>query len=330
MLNVNTLSIDKIVKIFTDSDDQKRIAFVEAFPSIPMKEQALLAVKMTMHEMRAQALDFLAQGCTTAGPFELGANTGAACHRLAREGYEAGAGDSMVYRLIAGRGALNWMTCLQRIGRHNEIGKLIKEPIEWLESIGDKDNIDMLRLKRIESYIDLEDYDKAKRYLNMIDQSSLPPMVKVTYNALKYLIDQHKGGGPILPEEQSGPSRQDLKNTLKPLIGSVAKDISDNSIDYDQYKDVAKEIIDGVFGGASGAVNEFTVRNKITEATRIFRDEKKGRDPEEIRKVEPVLMESRDWMKENNFPDSENDACWGLYLCYNRTQREDLAIIELQ
>ena len=66
---------------------------------------------------------------------------------------------------------------------------------------------------------------------------------------------------------------------------------TDNSNDFfDECKDAAGKIVDRIFGGKSGAENEFTVRKKIAESTWIFRDEKKGRDPDEIKKVEPVLI----------------------------------------
>ena len=101
-------------------------------------------------------------------------------------------------------------------------------------------------------------------------------------------------------------------------------------MDYDEPKDVAKVMIDKFFGGQSGSVNEFTVRQRIIESSQIFRDDNRGWNPEEIKKIEPALITGRDWMKEHNFPDSENDACWSLYLCYSRTHRESLAVTELQ
>ena len=221
MIDVNSFSIEEIERIFSSFDSKQRVAFVEACPPITFKEQALLAAKSSMNEMRAQTLDFLVQGCITAGPFDLGAKIGAACYRLARKAYEEKTGDLTTNRLITGRGAINWMTCLQRTGLHNKITELVQEPIQWLESIGDEDNLDMLRLKRVEAYVDLEDYDVAERYLKMINESSLPPLIKVSYNAIKYRIDRHKGGGTDLPEEQAGSSKQNLLKTLEPLIGKA-------------------------------------------------------------------------------------------------------------
>lgn len=219
MSEISALSVSKIVSTFTTGSIPERVAFVEACPPTPMREQALLAAKMDMREMRAQTLDFLVQGYSMTGPYDFGAKIGEASYHLAREQYDKGIGDPTTHRLIAGRGAINWMTCLQQVGRHRDITKLVQEPIQWLESIGDKDNIDSLRLKLVESYVDLEDYDEAQRRLDKINESNLPTFVKISYQAIKARIEHHKGGGTSLPEEESAPSMPDIRKILGPIIG---------------------------------------------------------------------------------------------------------------
>ena len=95
MLDANSISIDNIVSIFSGAEAQERIAFIEECPMTNMKEQALIAAKMSLPEMQLQSLDFLALGCTTTGPYDLGAKIGAACYRLARDRYEKELGQSM-------------------------------------------------------------------------------------------------------------------------------------------------------------------------------------------------------------------------------------------
>jgi hypothetical protein len=154
MRDVNSLSVDQIIKAMSAASTKSRAAFIEACPAAAMKEQALLAAGMDSPEFRAQALDFLAAGYAASGPYDVGSKIAEACCRLARRDYERGVGSRDVCRMIAGRGALNWMTCLQHLGRHSEIVTLIREPVQWLESIGDSDNLDMLRLKRVEAELD--------------------------------------------------------------------------------------------------------------------------------------------------------------------------------
>jgi hypothetical protein len=329
MRDVDSLSVDQIIKAMSAASTKSRAAFIEACPAAAMKEQALLAAGMDSPEFRAQALDFLAAGYAASGPYDVGSKIAEACYRLARRDYERGVGSRDVCRMIAGRGALNWMTCLQHLGRHSEIVTLIREPVQWLESIGDSDNLDMLRLKRVEAELDRENYDEAERSLNTIVEASLPPMVAVNYRLLKDRIEKHTGGGTELRREVPPSTPDDLKRALEPLIGKLLDGVSPESQgNLGQVRpDTLRKAVERVFGGA---VNELTVGQRVVEATSLFRDEVRGRDPVEIRKVEPVLVAARDWLAANNFPDSENDARWGLYLCYSRTGRDDLAVAELQ
>ena len=351
MLNPKGSSIEQVIEIFRSSDATKRADFIEACSFTKWAEEALIAAKSNIPEMKANALDFAALGCIQNGSFELGAKLGEAGYRLALEGYTSGTGDKNNYRMIAGRNALNWMNSLQRLGQHEELINRIGEPIVWLSSIGDRDTLGMLLLKRVEAELDLENFDRAERLLQEIDTKALSVFELTSYRSHEYRIVQHKGGGTSLPEEEKAPGPKDLKQVLfgsnfeeeqapdlkaltKVLSGKEGKKVDDEtwkrylqtSQTYSQYKDVAGKITSSLFGGSD---NEFTVRQKITEANYLFMDPKKGRDPTEIKQIIPVLLDGRDWMKQHNLPDSENDAAWGLYLCYNRTNRENLAAEEL-
>jgi tetratricopeptide (TPR) repeat protein len=330
--SIDNLSANEIFKIFKKGNQNERIEFVEACPSIPFKEQALQSAKSSIPEMVPQSMDFLAQGCLLSGNYELGERIARSCYLLAREGYEANQGDTMTLRMIAGRAALSWMTALQNRGLHKDIVKLIDEPLEWLQSIGDTDNLYMVLLKRVEAELDLEEYDEAEKYLNEIDESSLPTLTQVQYRAVKYRIDQHKGGGTDLPGEVKEPGRRDILDALKPLIGDTETEATrEDSLDYYKtLKGIAGRIIDSKFGGASGALNDLTVKQRIIDASYLFTDPEKGNDPKEIAKIEPILIFGRDWMKEHNFPDTENDACWSLYLAYSRTNRDEQALEQLR
>lgn len=163
--SIDNLSVNEITKIFKKGNKNERIELVKAYPSIPFKEQALQAAQSSIPEMVPQSMDFLAQGCLQSGNYELGQRIAKSCYLLGREAYETDQGDSMTLRMIAGRAALNWITALQNLGLHREIINLIDEPIEWLQSIADTDNLYMLQLKKVEAELDLEEYDEAEKYL---------------------------------------------------------------------------------------------------------------------------------------------------------------------
>ena len=353
----------------SDATERKKF-IKKKLPLTKWREEAEMAAQMNSPEMRANALDFAAMACLDNGDFKKAAKFGEAGYRLAVEGYESGTGDKSVYRQIAGRNALNWMNALQRLGQHNQIIELLKQhnqrddsidndkPIAWLNSIGDRDTLGMLLLKEVEAQLDLENYDEANKLLKKIDKMldektlSLSYFERISYRSHQYRIEQHQPDVTKLSEEVAVSSPKDLKKIFsgqefkeddvpslkdltKVLSGKESKKVDDETWQgylqskqiYEQYKDVSEEIVTKLFGRSD---NEFTVRQEILKANYLFMDPQKGRDPKEIETIIPVLEDGRNWMKKHNLPDSENDALWGLYLCYSRTERELQAIEVLQ
>ena len=370
MANSKELSVQAILDIFRSSNATERLDFIKKLGLNKWAKEAEMAAQMSSPEMRANALDFAAMGCLDNGLFELAAMLGEAGYKLAVEGHDSGKGDQSVYRQIAGRNALNWMNALQRLGQHIQIIELLKQhnqlddsidndkPIAWLNSIGDRDTLGMLLLKEVEAQLELENYDEANKLLKKIDKMldektlSLSYFERISYRSHQYRIEQHQPDVTKLSEEVAVSSPKDLKKIFsgkefkkddvsslkdltKVLSGKESKKVDDKTWQgylqskqiYEQYKDVSEEIVAKLFGRSN---NEFTVRQAILKANYLFMDPQKGRNLTEIEKIIPVLIYGRDWMKKNNLPDSENDALWGLYLCYSRTERESQAIEVLQ
>jgi hypothetical protein len=329
MTDLTRLDVDDVIRLASSDDAPDRVALIEACPRSGATTSALLAVKSDLPEMRPQAIDFLASTFAQKGPYDAAAKLGEATYRLARSMYEQGGGEHGTLRTIAGRGALNWMTAIKQLGQQERLLEEIEEPIDWLAGLGDADNVDMLRLKRVEAEMDLGLYDDAGAHLDEIAEGQLPPMIRISYRAHREALRMRVGGGTELASEKPVYSPDDLKKILGLQVSSdPRREIT--AEEGDRLRTVASGVIARLFGGDQGAVNEFTVRQQIIDASYLFTDPVKGRDPEEIAKIVPVLVAGRDWMRANNFPDSENDACWSLYLCYSRTGREELAARELQ
>ena len=333
-MNPEQFSVDQIVEVFRSGDAEEKVAFVEACALTQWSDEAMMGAKSGLPEMRPQALEFLANGCARDGRFELGGKVAEASYRLAKEAYSEGPGDPDTYRMIAGRVAATWMDAFLSVGIHREVITRIDEPIKWLEEIGDRDNLGALRLKRINAYLNLEEYDEAEKALNKIDEASLPTLVQTTYRALRHTIEQRKGkngdDAGRLPDEIEPVGRGDLMKILGGLLsdGAAGTDTaSPPSLDYSKgLKDVAGLMTEGMFGGSD---NEFTVRQRIIDASYLFTDEEKGHDPDEIEKIIRILIDGKTWMKEHNLPDDENFASWSLYISYNRTDRPGLAADQL-
>ena len=326
---VTEFDVDEIIQGISSDNKEERVTFINACPPCIMSDSAVTAASMDMLEMRPQALDFLSATYANVGPYDAAAKFGEATYRMAKSMYGTGEGDLNTQRMIAGRGAVSWMSGLKHLGRQKEVLKVIEEPLVWLTEIEDKDSLGMLLLKRTEAEFDLERYDDVGKHLAEIREELLPPLVKITLRSQKNQLEKRVGGGGELRDEFPDYSFDDIsavftgksvRKTRKVITAEEGAELSK----------VANTIINRFFGGEEGAANEFTVRQKIIDVSYLFTDPVRGRDPDEIAKIIPVLIFGRDWMHANNLTDSENDACWSLYLCYSRTNREDLAARELQ
>jgi CHAT domain-containing protein len=305
-----TAGVADIVALFLDGSEQDRAAFVESSPPGRLKDMAVSAAGSQADEMRPQALDFLAASYAAGGPFDWAAKLGEATFRVAAAMHERGGAANGNFRMIAGRGALNWLTGLQRQGDQQAMMALAPGLIDWLVSAGDRDNVDSLRLKQVETAIDLQDYDLAESILVGMVDADLPELVALNYRTLREQLDRKKGGGTRLSGEIA---------TRVPGAG--------------EFGDIAatiNEVIGRLFRPPEGGDNEFTVRQRILDASAIFLDPRKANDPVAIGKIEPELVRCRDWMREHHLTDGADDASWSLYLCYSRTQREALALRELE
>lgn len=331
-MEVSRLRADEVMDIFRSGDASARRRFISECPSTGFKDSALTAAGMEMPEMRVQALDTLATGYATEGPHEFGAVIAEACHRLGRELVaEHGPGVADTYLLCAGRGALNWANCLQRLGQHQELLEAAEEAIRWLESVDDKHNLNFLRLYRVEGNIDLQNYDEAWRLLQLENEAGLTPFEQVKYRTLLHRLQQLTGRATRLPEESQAKPRDRLRDTLEPLSGEQVAGAEAPELTEEE-RDALYETADTVtefLGADAEELNELKIMQMIRNATRIFLDEVRGRDPDAIQASIRDLEVAREWTNQNNFPDHENDALWGLYLCYNRTGRERLAVERL-
>jgi len=289
-------TVDKIIEIFQEGDQEQKLVFAESCSLPKYNERAKLAITQgTAPEAGYQALDFLGRGCLESGEYILAERISESCYLLARTSFDLNLGDEFSLRYYAGRGAVNWMSALQFQGDYRQLNNLVDEPLSWLKALGDADNYELLRLKKVESFLDLEEFNKAQRAFKEISESRLGASNLVLFTSIEYRIRMRKGGKTQLPIDFIDPAGKD------------ATDLEDLSVR-----------------------EEAAVRKKITEASYLLTDPLRGSDSVEIAKVEPDLISGRDWMRDHHFPRAENDACWSLYLAYNRTHREELAVEQLQ
>jgi CHAT domain-containing protein len=324
-------TVDEIVETFRSSDSATRVQFVEACPPTSTTDLALMSAGMDMPAMRCQSLDFLASGYSNTGPLDYATNFGAACYRLSSEEYDSEQPHDSAYMLCAGRGAINWMTALQREGRHEDVLTESANVLGWLTSVGDTSNVASVQFKQIESFLDLQRFDDAEGALASIRQSQLTDFNRLNYRTLRERLMQRKGSATKLPEEARDP--QGALNRIFDMDADAPAPLATGGAtkrtkeDVEQLVGLSDIVLKTVFKGGTG---ELVERQEIINASSLFADPVAGYDPARIAESEAVLLRARDWMRDHNFPENESDACWGLYLCYSRTNRDSLAVDQLQ
>jgi CHAT domain-containing protein len=292
-------TVEEILEIFQWGDQEQKVAFIDSCSIILFKDLARQAAENEPTlENSCQLLDFLSRACLESEQFGLVERISESCYLLARSSCDLILGDTFMLRLFAGRATLNWITALQLQGDYIQIAQLIDEPLKWLKDSGDAGNFYLLSLKKVESLLDQDSYLDAKKAFKKIEESKLSAKARVQYRTIEYRIRIRTSKKAQLPIDFSEPESVD----------------EDASKYYTGYIDV----------------NEALVRKKLLGASYLLADSKKGMDRDEILKIEPDLLNGRDWMKDHNFSATENDACWSLYLAYNRTNREELAVEQLQ
>ena len=95
-------------------------------------------------------------------------------------------------------------------------------------------------------------------------------------------------------------------------------------------KDITDQLTDFLSALNPNQTQRLQLQKQIRNACLIFADPVKGQDQKLIQNSQNKLQEARSFARQNNFIEDENDALWGLYLCYSRSQQEDRAIDALQ
>jgi hypothetical protein len=90
------------------------------------------------------------------------------------------------------------ITAEQELGHHDKVVRLVPEITAWLSTVADVDDLGSLQVKRIESLIELERFDEAKRDLKALRLLLLPPRLQLSLQILTVQLHQVKVNGSEL------------------------------------------------------------------------------------------------------------------------------------
>lgn len=350
-------AVAEIVKLFTDGDAAEQLAFIERCPPNPMIEAVRPFISSGYLEPQLLALCMFADPyCRGVDP-PLGVAIAQAAYQLSQTAY----GEKSL-RGYLDTGAQAAVTCLigyGSMGRHDDAVRVGRAASDWLDREGHDALKPTLLMSCIEAHLNLEQFENAGQLLAAAEQLSIPADRPADIQRLKdlrrrfdsvarqdatQLPPAHTGGEDafrtarkeladhiarmrsIIPAELAGQ----FSGVADALTAHVETNVNESQSEWLARSEAIRSQLTEFLSGDSGGMTQLRNRHRTTQACTLFADPIKGHDPAAIAESVATLFEARAWAKANDCHDDENDALWGLYLGYSRTNREEQAIGALQ
>jgi hypothetical protein len=302
-------SKQKIVNLFRSGDQPEMEKFVAECPDFPLKSQAVDMVKWDMPGAQALALGMVSQGLAFGRAADFGAEVAMAAHTLAREDFEKH-GPAVILPVTTSRLAYEAMHALNVAGRYDDAVEFAKEAEPLYEE--EPENGPSIRVAKITALFEQNRIDEARRLIVEERNRGLKGPHLIELSRLEGNINMITDDVTRFATEKS------------PTIATV--DLADENTRQRQIMDAITEIL----AGPGEEMNEWQAMKLIRDGTSIFTHPEKAYDPSFIRESLAKLVLARKWSRENDSRPNENDALWGIYLCYSRLDQPTNAAAALQ
>ncbi len=294
-----TASLEDILLTFQKGSIDDRTSFIKSCPESPLRDGALsMAAQSSNPTMTIMVLDVLCSAYSFGRKAELGAKFARVGHQLAKEAYENKIDNGAILLSTVSRFASNLINALNSLGRYDEAIDFANEVVPFYMAEGDTANLSYIGASRIDALLELNRIDEAKNLLEEEkrrgnDAPDLPRLEREIKRITGAVTDVPNDQGKGQTHQSNGPDLTD-KPTHDLFRGQV--DIGTARI------------------GAGEEMNAWVAKKQVHGATSIFLGQP---GPDEIKQSLKVLLELREWTKDNGTRTDDNDTLWGLYLCYN-------------
>ena len=337
---------------YGSSIERKNIAL--SAPPSGMKESALPLIGSD--NLSTSILGFnslVMQYCNGSNP-TYGAALAKALHKISFEIYtEKPDHGNLLPETLSGL-ASNHLNALNLMGRSKEVLDFSKEYIPKYETMSEQDgNVISLKLAKIQALLNLNEIDEAEKMLE--DPKLLGNFATdIEVNRLKGKLEQMKAKifdlkpGEKSPKKPGVEEGQQLLDILKGAIGVAFNgEDKDTLIKGVEQLDPSNRIDPNTKAGfdvltdllnqgeavmtQGGGDNEWSIKGKVRNASAIFVHSTPPR--EDIERSLETLAQCLEWSIQNSHIEIQNDAYWGMYLCYSRSDRPSQAadaLIELR
>ncbi|TVL99921.1 MAG: hypothetical protein CV087_15995 [Candidatus Brocadia sp. WS118] len=228
---------NEILRIFRSGNKAEMQAFVRKAPYFRLQEQTLMLVGLNIVEAPVMALNSMAAAYSQGIGEGLvyGMVTSQACYELAKETCEREDISEISRQTIlsnVGTSAASYTNCLLQLGgdSYDALHKFADEAIAWLSTKGDKESCASLLLKRMEAYLNQQDYDQAEevyKELNRTFVHNLNIADKIAYQNAEFKLKEQKAGPGRMPQTDKDTldKRFDaLSESIKAMGGFLGND----------------------------------------------------------------------------------------------------------
>lgn len=337
---MSSFTSNQVLALLRSGTPDERLEFLQQLPSNAFKDAAVGLIGSDNPGMVLVALGSLMQQyCNGTAP-EVGAVLAKAAHQRGIEVWDTEPNHGgLLLTTLSGLASAH-LKALGLLGRSEEQLEAAAEYIERYEALGEGENLPSLKVARIGALVNLRRIDEAYEALQDAELLS-HPIAGIEANRLRNWVDQYrqdptklKSEGKNAPEPLSGQSLLDVMKTAIGLgfegdTGAALKDQVDrldtsNRLDPNdpaQFERLLKILGQGeeFLTQQSDVDSEVMVRGRIRNASAVFVHGTPNKDV--IERSLSELVPSLAWAQQHGIKELENDAWWGLYLCYSRLDR---------
>jgi CHAT domain-containing protein len=299
----------EIVNLFHSGDKSEMAKFVAGCPDFPLKAQAVDMVKWDMPGAQALALGMVSQGLAFGRAADAGAEVAMAAHTLSREDFDKH-GPTVILPVTNSRLAYEAMHALNVAGRYDDAVAFAKKVEPLYEE--EPENGPSIRVAKITALFEQNRIDEARKLIAEERDRGFkgPHLIE---------LDRLEGNINMITDDVTR-----FATERSPTIANV--DLANENARQRHVMDAITEIL----AGSGEEMNEWQAMKLIRDGTSIFTHPEKAYNPSFIRESLAKLVLARKWTRENNSRPNENDALWGIYLCYSRLDKPADAAAALQ
>jgi len=250
---------------------------------------------------------------------EFGVELSRATLKYAMETYNSQDGNMPLMLMTVSRFALNLVNGLNTLGRFQETLQFLDAHLEYFLERDAKENMSSIMLGKVYALLNTNEIDEAEDVLFSLDTATIEFDASIEYDRLKKLIIKNKEKPHTIDQElgeRTGKNLSPFSDLIREFGGNNESEFLDRGTDF--------------LTGGGEEMNQWQADSITRKATTIFLGQPSRNQINESLKE---LLSVRNWTHQHGGVSSDNDALWGLYLCYSRLKNASKAadmLLEMQ